>query len=182
MRARARRSLLLAALAVIVGLVQACDDPPDPPVIVMPPEPVRAVIATTGFDQFAPDIWVAIPLQLTQAGRLDITVDWTFQSSWIYVYFGDQVCTYEQLAARTCPFLVRSETQEPKPRVLLHDISQAGTFFLVLYNVPLDRRTGVGSDNIEAIFLQLGLTVGLGRSDGGAVKVGQPIVIRSPRL
>ena len=90
------------------------------------------------------------------------TSPWTGPSptTWMYVYFGRTNCDYAQLAGQTCPFLLSSETKDPKPRVLYTETLEPGT----LLPRPLQRRratrgTGIGSDNTEAVSLQLGLTV-----------------------
>jgi hypothetical protein len=72
------------------------------------------------------------------------------------------------------PALLSSETKDPKPRVLLTKTLDPGTYYLVLYNVPRDPLTGNGSDNTEAVSLQLGLTVNPGdlRVPGG-VSIGR---------
>ena len=55
---------------------------------------------------------------------------------------GSTNCGYAQLAGQTCPFLLSSATQDPKPRVLYTDTLEPGTYYLVLYNVPRDPRDG----------------------------------------
>src|SRR6266849_3708705 len=45
------------------------------------------------------------------AGRLDVTVDWTFAASPIGVYVvAAGACSIDQFNAKTCTFLARSET------------------------------------------------------------------------
>lgn len=173
----------VALATALLGALAGCGgDSARPPVVVITPEPVRGVIAQTSFAGFAPDVWISIELILSQAGVLDITTDWTFPDSWIYVYLGRTNCNYAQLSERTCPFFVSSETQAPKPRVLFTDKLETGTYYLVLYNVPRDRKTGIGSDNTEAVSLQLGLTVtASGQRSTDAVRLGRPIVVPPPR-
>ena len=137
----------------------------------------------TSFSGFETDIWISIELNLAQRGVLDITVDWTFPSTWMYVYFGQTNCSYAQLTGQTCPFILSSETKDPKPRVLYSETLEPGTYYLVLYNVPRDPRTGTGSDNTESVWLQLGLTVSAsGERSTDAVRLGRPIVLSPPRL
>lgn len=166
---------LCAAGALVVGLA-GCggDDTTRPPVVVVTPEPVQAILAQTSFSGFQSGIWISLELILTQKGVLDITVDWTFPNTWMYVYLGNTSCSYAQLSAGKCPFLLSSETKDPKPRVLYTNSLAAGTYYLVLYNVPRDPATGTGSDNTEAVALQLGLTVYPGdqRVPGG-VSIGR---------
>jgi hypothetical protein len=166
-----RRSAVAALAAALAGCDS--DSTTRPPVVIVTPEPVRAILAQTSFENFQSDIWVSLELLLSQKGVLDITVDWTFPTTWMYVYVGKTACTYAQLSARTCPFFLASETKDPKPRVLFTQSLEPGTYYLVLYNVPTDRRTGVGSDNTESVSLQLGLTVQPGdlRVPGGVTVV-----------
>jgi len=151
-----RRSLLVA---LVLALGACGGDSARPPVVVITPEPVRAILASTSFSGFQSGIWVSLELILSQKGVLDITVDWTTPSTWMYVYLGKTNCTYAQLSGRTCPFFLSSETKDPKPRVLYTDSLDPGTYYLVLYNVVRDPLTGNGSDNTESVSLQLGLTV-----------------------
>jgi len=170
---------LCAAGALVVALA-GCggDDTVRPPVVVVTPEPVRAILAQTSFQGFQSDIWVSLELILSQRGVLDITVDWSFPNTWMYVYLGNTNCSYAQLSGRTCPFFLSSETKDPKPRVLFTKTLDPGTYYLVLYNVPRDPLTGNGSDNTEAVSLQLGLTVNPGdlRVPGG-VAIGRTQVL-----
>lgn len=151
---------LCAALTVVAALTSCGgDETARPPVVIVTPEPVRAILAQTSFSGFQSDIWVSLELILTQRGVLDITVDWTSLNTWMYVYLGNTSCSYAQLSRRTCPFFVSSETQNPKPRVLYTESLAPGTYYLVLYNVPRDPLTGKGSDTTESVAIQIGLTV-----------------------
>jgi len=181
MKSRVGMSVRLGAAGALAVALAGCggDDTVRPPVVIVTPEPVRAILAQTSFEGFQSDIWVSLELILTQRGVLDITVDWSFPSTWMYVYLGNTNCTYAQLSGRTCPFLLSSETKDPKPRVLFTNTLDPGTYYLVLYNVPRDPLTGNGSDNTEAVSLQLGLTVNPGdlRVPGG-VAIGRTQVLR----
>jgi len=173
-------SVRLCAAGVLVVALAGCggDDTVRPPVVVVTPEPVRAILAQTSFAGFQSDIWVSLELILSQRGVLDITVDWTYPNTWMYVYLGTTNCTYPQLSGRSCPFFLSSETKDPKPRVVFTNTLDPGTYYLVLYNVPRDPLTGNGSDNTESVSLQLGLTVNPGdlRVPGG-VAIGRTQVL-----
>lgn len=151
---------LSAAGALVIALA-GCggDNTTRPPVVVTTPVPVRAILAQTAFSGFQSDVWVSLELILSQRGVLDMTVDWTFPDTYMYVYFGNTNCSYAQLSSRTCPFLLSSETKNPKPRVLFSESLAPGKYYLVLYNVPRDPLTGTGSDNTESVSVQIGLTV-----------------------
>jgi hypothetical protein len=140
---------------------------------------VRAILAQTSFSGFASEVWVSIELIVSQRGVLDITADWTFPDTWMYVYLGNTSCSYAQLSGNSCPFLISSETKNPKPRVIVSGKLEAGKYYLVLYNVGRQGNTGVGSQNIESVAVQLGLTVYPGdlRVPGG-VAIGATQVLR----
>jgi hypothetical protein len=182
MKSGLTRSLRLSAVAALVAALAGCGgDEVRPPVVVVTPEPVRGILSQTSFVNFQSDIWVSLELILTQKGVLDVTVDWTFPDTWMYVYLGNTSCTYDQLSERTCPFLLASETKDPKPRVLVTGKLEPGTYYLVLYNVPRDRATGIGSDNTESVAIQLGLTIDPADARvPGAVSIGRTEII-SPR-
>ena len=142
---------IAAAGALLVALAACGGDSVRPPVVVVTPAPVRGVIAQTSFSGFQTDIWISIELILSQRGVLDITVDWTSPSTWMQVFLGRTNCTYAQLSGQTCPFILSSPTQNPKPRVLYTETLEPGTYYLVLYNVPRNpvdghrqRQHGVG--------------------------------------
>jgi hypothetical protein len=182
-RKRVGAGLLVAAALTLLLPFAACDtsDTPPYPVIAVTPVPsARSVIANTSHQDFQSGIYLMYAFELTGGGVLDITVDWTFPGSWIYVYFGQTRCTYEELEKRTCPFLISSETQLPKPRLLYTEMIPAGQYYLVLYNVPWDVRTKTGSDNTETVAFQLGLTVTAESGERRPVKLGQPIVVAPP--
>jgi hypothetical protein len=171
-----------AVVALVCGLAGCQSETPTPPIVVVTPAPVRGVIAQTGFESLEPDVWISIELILSQRGVLDITVDWTFPDSWIYVYLGRTNCGYAQLSEGTCPFLLSSETQKPKPRVLYTETLEPGTYYLVLYNVPYDKATGIGGFAAESVSLQLGLTVSAaGGSSGSPIRLGRPGVVPAPQ-
>jgi hypothetical protein len=156
----------------------ACDgdDPERPPVVIVTPAPQRGVLAQTSFSGFQTDIYVSLEVPLSLRGVLDITVDWTVPSTWMYVYLGNTPCTYAQLTSKTCPFLIRSETKDPKPRVIITESLAPGTYYLVLYNAPRDPLTGTGSDNTESVAVLLGQTVSplTSQASGAAVSIGRP--------
>jgi hypothetical protein len=180
MKIGAGKTLRRASVAAVVLALASCggDETARPPVTVITPEPVRGVIAQTSFSGFQSDVFVALEIPITQKGVVDITVDWTFPDTWMYVYLGNTNCSYSQLAARTCPFFLKSETKDPKPRTLVTQSLDAGTYYLVLYNVPRDPLTGHGSDNTEAVSIQLGLTVyPFTNHVPGAISIGRTQVL-----
>jgi hypothetical protein len=179
-----RYTLLVALLAFAVPLLSCGDDTPSQPIVVVTPVPVRGVLAQTSFSGWETAVWVSIEIIVSQKGEVDATVDWTFPDSWIYVYWGNTQCSFKQLSGQTCPFLIASETQNPKPRTFKTGILAPGTYYLFLYNVPRDLKLGIGSDNTEAAAIQLGLTVYPFTSAPGAgtIQVGRIRKITPPRL
>jgi hypothetical protein len=174
--------------AALLAPLPGCDrhDEAPPPIVVVTPQPVRGVIAQTAFDRFVSGAWVGIEVLVSNRGVLDITVDWTSDETWMYVYFGDTPCDAAALTGETCPFLIRSETKDPRPRILYTDLLEPATYILYLYNVPRVPFTEVGSDVTEAVSIQLGLTVGYdplaAGSEGDPVQLGRPLVLSPPRL
>jgi hypothetical protein len=71
---------------------------------------------------------------VSTAGRLDITVDWTFATSPIGVYLVTAgACSIDQFNAETCTFLARSETTT-KPRKISVANTAAGNYELLVAN------------------------------------------------
>lgn len=150
------------SLGVLLLAVPACDsaNPSVPPIVVETPGPTRSVIARPApIEGLAPGTYAVLALQLPQSGTMDITVDWTFDNSWIFVYFGQTECSYRQLSQGTCPLLLTSETKEPKPRVLVTEPLGPGAYYVYLHNVERNVRAGTGSDNTESVAVEVGLTV-----------------------
>jgi hypothetical protein len=180
-----QRAVAVVAVTAAVSALDGCggEDSSRPPVVVITPEPVRGVIAQASFSGFETDTWISIDIPLSQKGKLDITVDWTAPDTWMYVYFGRTKCDYGQLTGRTCPFILSSETKNPKPRVLYTEPLEPATYYLVLYNVPRNVRTGIGSDNTESVSIQLGLTVSAsGERLTDTIRLGRPTIVPPPGL
>jgi hypothetical protein len=183
MRFAGRRSVLIVALAAAAIGLPGCDKEQTAPTPVATPTPispaVRGVLGQFSFDQFSSGLYVGIPFTLSQGGILDATVDWTVPSTWMYVYIAKGTCDFEQLSSKTCPYLVASESQVPKPRVVMTEPIPPGTYSLILYNVERNKKTGIGSDNTEGVSFQIGLTVGGGIPSGtSSIDVKPPVFIR----
>ncbi len=184
-----RRRLPVLAVIALPALHVSCteDNPTRPPIEVVTPPPAqgaRGVIATVSFGEYQPGVWVTIPIAISQHGFADITVDWTLPDTWMYVYFGQTACNSNLLYHAECPYLLASEAQKPKPRVLITGPLDPGTYYIYLYNVPPSRLTpGIGSNNTEAVSIQVGLTVNAssGRSDQ-VIRLGRPTFVPPPGL
>jgi len=181
-----RLSVLLFLGAILLAPLPGCDrgDDVTPPIVIVTPEPVRGVIVTAQFTEFQTGFWFAIPVDIEaqQPGVLDITVDWTSDETWLFVYFGDTECDSAELFGGTCPFLITSETKDPKPRILVTDRLEPATYYLYLYNVPWTAELGIGSDFTEAVAVRIGLTVGFQptAAQDEPVRLGRPVVVSPP--
>jgi len=175
---RCLRGFVLVIMAGGALLLPACNDETPPTPIPTPAGPVRAVVASTSFTDFQPDIYFGIPIPLGQAGILDFTVDWTFPNTDMLVAFGTQGCSFPDLTADRCPFIIRTEGTTPKPRIVITQNLATGNYFLYLYSKPFTKVDGTGSGNIEAVALQIGLTVGV---TGAAVPMA-PIKLQAQAI
>jgi hypothetical protein len=153
-------------LVVAIGgalCLPACDDPTAPaPITSPPPQTVHGVIARQPIPDFPPDVYLGVPIPLAQAGILDFTVDWTFPDTHMEVAFGTEPCSFQELNARRCPFEIVTSGTTPKPRVMVTQPVPVATYYLYLYSKPWSKVEGTGSDSIESLMLQIGLTVGEG--------------------
>jgi hypothetical protein len=70
----------------------------------------------------------------TVAGRLDVTVDWTFATDNVDVYVARGTCTIDQVNQRTCPFATLSESTTAKPERLVMSSLDPGTYNLMIGN------------------------------------------------
>jgi hypothetical protein len=176
-----RRAVLVVAIGG-AAFLPACNDDTLPTPIPTPQTSVRGIVATTSFTDFPTDVYLGIPIPLQQPGSLDFTIDWTFSNTDMEVAFGSVPCTFPELNARTCPFIVKTTGRTPKPRYLVTDPVAVGTYFLYLYSKPYDRKDGSGSENVEAVALQIGLTVGPTVVPHSAsiapIRLGAPIVLK----
>jgi hypothetical protein len=123
---------LLAALAACGG-----SNGPTGMGIVPTPTPTpcsQAVIASNNGPVLSKYV-VLDPFSVASTGRLDVTVDWTVSSSLIGVYVvpANNCATIEQFNARSCNFLVRSDSG-PKPRKISTPGFAAGSYDLLLAN------------------------------------------------
>jgi hypothetical protein len=157
-----RKGVLVVAIAGALFL-PACDEPTPPaPVTSPPPQTVHGIIASQPIPDFPPDVYLGVPIPLAQAGILDFTVDWTFTNTYMEVAFGTQPCSFQDLSARRCPYVIATAGTTPKPRVIITPAVPVATYYLYLYSKPWSKAEGTGSDAIESLILQIGLTVGEG--------------------
>jgi hypothetical protein len=85
------------------------------------------------------------------SGRLDVTMDWTFATSQMGFYLVPaNTCTIEEFNARTCNFVIRSETTT-KPRKISTPNFTAGNYRWMVGNFSEDQ---------ESVSLQIVLSKG----------------------
>lgn len=160
-----RVSLLMASLFVAYG----CDSPtmpPPPPPPPPPPVPVTSVISEGSTSNLPRNFYVPIGIQTFAPGDLEAIVDWTLASDRLWMYLAEGECR-EQFAESECPFdpscecqfLVRSESDLPKPRSLSAPDRAPGFHTLVVWN---------HGPETESISWQVLLTTLTGTSGAGS--------------
>ena len=132
------RRVVLAAPLVLAALLPACGGGSSPttttPTTTQPPC-TQSVVLQSGYEGLGSYIVVTLPSTTTTTGRLDVTVDWTSASSPIAVYLVRGSCSIDQLNARTCDFVLRSEpSTTPKPHRLSASNIAAGSFEFIIGN------------------------------------------------
>lgn len=91
-------------------------------------------VVESGSDTAPPRTFVYFDFSVPEAGRLDTTVDWTFPTSLIGVYLVPaNTCDLAEFNARTCNFLVRSESLT-KPRKISTPNFAAGNYRWIVAN------------------------------------------------
>jgi hypothetical protein len=144
-----RRVEALAVVAVSLGLVSCGDGgtTPPTPVPTPTPAPVRTVVAQGSFAIEAPDeelsYYRSRLIKTTATGTLETTVNWTYPTNAVWMYLTEGDCTDDQFDNLDCPggptcecrFIVLSETETPKPRVLTVSNASAGTRTLIVWNL-----------------------------------------------
>ena len=139
------------ALLLLIATTGCGGDGPTSPVVPPQPTPVpptRALVAQGGFDLPA-DYYKGLWFTTTRPGTLDITVDWTYTDSVVWVYVGQGTCLDAQIQAGQCPYIFQSVLALPKPRVVTLPNLGAGPYTLLIYN---------GSTRPESVAFTVGLT------------------------
>jgi hypothetical protein len=102
--------------------------------VVATPQPCTQSTVFQGQGSFGASTLDAETFTTTTTGRLDVTVDWTFATSDIGVYVVPaNSCGLAAFNARTCNFLIRSESGAKPRKVSLANLSP-GTYDLLLGN------------------------------------------------
>jgi hypothetical protein len=110
-----------------------------------PPPPVSTVVAQGGFAGLpVAQAWASPPFTTTSAGRLEVTVDWTFARTDldVYVLRGTVAnCTIAQFNARQCDLAAFSESVTAKPEKVTVASAPAGTYTILVANWGPDQES-----------------------------------------
>jgi hypothetical protein len=146
----ARKALTLAtglALALTLGACGGSDEttncntnptgpgcPPPPP-----PTPPPPIVVAEGGGPIEFDAVARVPFDLSRAGALNGTVEWTFPTNSILVIVTRGACTFDQFFALECTIASLSQGTTPKPRTFSLAGQTAGPFTLFIGNLgPAD--------------------------------------------
>src|SRR5437870_23501 len=109
------RKLVFAALVATLPLACGSSSSTSAPTAATPPQPTAAPctqsVVYEGSGPLPSRFLEMITFSTGTAGRVDVTVDWTFATSVIGVWLVPSgTCSIDQLNARSCNFLIRSES------------------------------------------------------------------------
>jgi hypothetical protein len=127
---------LAAAVAIALSGCGGSTTTPSSPAPTPTPTPCTQSIVSADQGGVSARTYAILSFTTTAVGRLDITADWTIASSpiGIFVVPANTCSTVEQLNARSCNFVVRSEPSTVKPRKLSTPNVAAGNYNLVIAN------------------------------------------------
>ena len=98
------------------------------------PVPTTRTVVLQGAQQIPVDYHYEFWFTTVRSGTLDITVDWTFADSVVWVRLGQGTCTEAQIQAGQCQWILQSLVSQPKPRALTLPAAAAGQYTLFIYN------------------------------------------------
>ena len=131
------RNLRWTAGLIAALLLPACGGSSTPTAPATPaptPTPCTQTVLVRADGPVAARTLGRVPFSASTAGRLDITVDWTFATSPIGIYVVTAgSCSIDQFNANTCTFIARSETSV-KPRKISVANVAAGNYELLAGN------------------------------------------------
>lgn len=148
-----RRLVPYLAGVVLATLVAACGsdgptDPPTPPTTLTPCTQTSLIQESGGIPSLT---LVFDDFSVPDSGRLDVTLDWTNAPSMVGFYLVPaNTCSLAEFNARTCNFLIRSETTT-KPRKISMPSFAAGNYRWIIGNFSSDP---------ESVALQIALSKG----------------------
>jgi hypothetical protein len=132
------RTPFVSPAAVLCLSLTACggdgsSTPTAPSVVTAPAAPCTQSTLLQGSGSL-PSRFVGVdPISVNTSGRVDIILDWTFASSAIGVYLVQGACPLDQFNARSCNFLIRSESGA-KPRKVSASNVAAGSYSVLVAN------------------------------------------------
>ncbi len=151
-RARVVAGVVACVLALsLAGCGGGGNDVTTPQVTVPTPVPCTQTTIEQDGDTITARTLLYFDFSVPDNGRLDITIDWTYASSMIGVYVVPvNTCTLAEFNARTCNFLIRSETSV-KPRKISTPNFTAGNYRWIIGNF---------SESLESVSIQILLSKG----------------------
>ena len=123
----------LACIATLGGCGSGSPTTPATPATPTP-VPITRTVVLEGSQAIPADWHYEWWFTTTRAGTLDITVDWTYADSTVWVRLGQGKCDEQVLQAGQCQWLIQSQVSTPKPRVLTLPNAAAGQYTLYIYN------------------------------------------------
>ena len=128
-----RRCLALALTALLPGCGgDSVTAPPTPP---PPPAPVTTVIGEGSLSGLEPDAAAMATFATTQAGDLEIVLDWTLAENDLDALLIRGECTPEQLTALQCDVGAIADSTTDKPERLGISNAAAGTYTFYVINL-----------------------------------------------
>jgi hypothetical protein len=122
-----------------------------PPSCTPTPAPCTQTTLEQDSDSIPGRTYLYFDFSVPDSGRLDMTIDWTNASSLIGVYLVPaNTCTVAEFNARSCNFLIRSETSV-KPRKISIPNFNAGNYRWIIANF---------SEGQESVSIQIVLSKG----------------------
>jgi hypothetical protein len=116
----------------------------------LPPAPVRSLVGTTSFTVLGLDAAnragfegdeALAPLQLGQAGTLEITADWTFASNDVDIHLYSGNCSFQTLTTTGCTRNAQADSVSNKPERLTFNAT-AGTYAIGIANFGRSDESG----------------------------------------
>jgi hypothetical protein len=161
------------ALACAVLFLPACggDSPTAPPPTTLPPPPPAPVVVAQGSGALPAEDIRFVQFTTTAAGRLDITVDWTFASNDVDFALVRGLCDGEDLLDGTCPPLGLTESVTAKPERLSIAGATAGQYTLFFANF---------GDRDDSIAYQVLLAAGAASASASSVPGNASLRLKRP--
>jgi hypothetical protein len=158
---RRRRARAWLAGTLLAVSLPSCGGGSTGPTVVPTPQPTPTPCTQTqvgiATGAVPAETVAGVDFTTTAAGRIDVTLDWTFPTSPIGMYlFRANTCDFTQF--NSCPFLIRSDPTTVKPRRASAENQPAGAYELIVVNF---------SDRDESLAGQIVLSQGSCPAIGG---------------